>query len=316
MQTILDLGADVDSRFIVIACAGHSLAPERIANERGPIRAFLHQQPRGSRLGIESTGSYHELLADMAHAAGMQVFIINPRSLRRYAQGVGQRGKTDRVDAQVIARYVANEHAHLHAYVPPSKAERALTRLIKRRAKLVTLKQTLTQSMRGLPGVSQQLKRAQQDLQRLIAQVEALMQNHLQQLRAAHQAAQRIATIPGFGPLGSTCLGHALTRLPYANSDAVVAAIGLDPRPDDSGLRRGRRRLSKQGPSELRHLSYTCAMAATRTPRWKPYYLAQRAKGLSSTAAIVVLARKMLRVAFAVTKHNVPFDPAFVGATT
>lgn len=315
MQMTLNLGADVDSRFVVIACAAHSFAPQRIANERAALRAWLRGVPRGSRLGLESTGGYHELLADLAHAAGLVVFVLNPRDLRRYAQAIGQRGKTDRIDAEMIARYVAREHAELHAYVPPSKAQRALTRLVKRRAKLVTMKQMLTQSLRGVPGLTQDVKRVQRDLSQLIRQVEALMDRALQQLPAAHQAAQQIATVPGFGPLGSTCLGHTLTRLPYANSDAVVAATGFDPRPADSGRRHGRRRLSKHGPSELRHLLFACAMAATRTAFWQPYYLAQRAKGLSSTAAIVILARKMLRVAFAVTKHNLPFDPKLVGST-
>ena len=51
-------------------------------------------------------------------------------------------------------------------------------------------------------------------------------------------------------------------------------------------------------------------MAAAKTPLWRPYYQAQRAKGLSSTAAIIILSRKLVRVAFALHKHNQPFDPA------
>lgn len=115
MQTRLDLGGDVDSRYIVIACAAHTFAPQRIANERHAILAWLRGVPRGSRFGLESTGGYHELLADLAHAAGLQVFVLNPRNLRRYAQSIGQRGKTDRIDAEMIARYVAREHEELHA---------------------------------------------------------------------------------------------------------------------------------------------------------------------------------------------------------
>jgi len=313
MQTILDLGADVDSRYLVIACAVHSFATQSIDNERHAILAWLGSVPRGSRLGMESTGGYHELLADLAHAAGLQVFVLNAREVRRYAQGIGRRGKTDRVDAAVIARYVAREHAELHAYVPPSKAQRALARLIKRRAKLVVIKGTLTQSLRGLPGVCQELKQVMTRLERLIAQVEVLMQRALQQLPAARQAAQHIATIPGFGTLSSTCLGHSFTRLPYSNSDAVVAHTGFDPRPEDSGKKHGRRRLSKRGPAEQRRLLFNCARSAANTKLWRPYYEAQRAKGLSATAATVILARKMVRVAFAVYKHNQPFDPARIG---
>lgn len=309
MQTLLNLGADVDSRSFVIAEAGHAVAPHRITNEHRAILAWLRSVPPGSRLGLESTGAYHELLADLAHRAGLQVFVLNARDVRRYAQGVGCRGKTDRVDAAVIARYVAREHAELHAYAPPSKEQRALSRLMKRRAKLVVIKGALTQSLRGLPGVRQELKHVTAQLDRLISQVERLMQRALQQLPAARQAAQQIATIPGYGPLGSTCLGYTFSRIPYANSDAVIAHTGFDPRPADSGQKHGRRRLSKRGPSETRRVLFNCAMSASKTKLWRPYYQAQRAKGLSSTAAIVILARKMLRVAFAVYKHDQPFDP-------
>ena len=309
MQTILDLGVDVDSRYLVIAYADCSLAVQRIANERSAIVAWLREVPHGSRLGVEATGDYHELLADLAHAAGLQVFVLNGRDLRRYAQGVGRRGKTDRIDAELMARHVAHEHTELHAYRPPSKEQRALMRLIKRRAKLVTIKGALNQSLRGLPGLRQELKQVNARLERLISQVEALMQRALQQLPAAQQAAQQIATIPGFGRLGSTCLGATFTRIPFASSDAAIAHTGFDPRPADSGKKHGRRRLSKRGPSEQRRLLFNCAMSAAKTKLWHPYYQAQRAKGLSSTAAIVIVARKMVRVAFALYKHSQAFDP-------
>jgi transposase len=139
------------------------------------------------------------------------------------------------------------------------------------------------------------------------------MQGALQQMPAAREAAEHIETIPGFGALTSSCLGQRFTRLPYATSDAVVAATGLDTRPDDSGQRHGRRRLSKCGPAEERRLLFNCARSASQTAFWRPYYEAQLAKGLSSTAATVALARKMLRVAFAVYKHRQPFNPLLVG---
>ena len=136
MQTILNMGADVDSRFIVVACAAGSFAPQRLSNDRQGIRSWLRSVPRGSRLGIESTGSYHELLADLAHAAGLQVFVLNPRILRRYAQSVGQRHDRShrRRDDRPLRR---PQHAELHAYVPPTKEQRALARLINRRGTLV-----------------------------------------------------------------------------------------------------------------------------------------------------------------------------------
>jgi transposase len=315
MQSLLGLGADVDSRGIWLACAADSFRPHRIDNERKAILAWLQTVPRGSRLAMESTGGYHELLAELAHAAGLQVYVINPRDLRRYAEGVGRRGKTDRLDAQVIARYISREHSDLHAYVPPTKAQRELAQLIRRRAKLVEVKGSIAQSLRGVAAIQHKTRDVLADIDGLIDELERLMREALNETPCARQAAEHIATIPGFGELSSTCLAHSFTRLPYSNSDAVVASMGLDPRPEDSGQKRGRRRLSKRGPSEQRRLTFNCARSAARTKLWRPYYEAQLAKGLSATAATVILARKMVRVAFALYKRREPFNPALIGAS-
>lgn len=313
MQSILDLGADVDSRYVWVACAGASFATVRIDNERRAILAWLRTLPRGSRLGVESTGTYHEMLAELACKAGLQVFVINGRDLRRYGQGVGRRGKTDRISAELIARYVAHEHDELHPYVPPSAQQRALNRLLNRRATVVVNKGALAQSLHGLAGIRGELKQLMSAFDRLIARIDVLNEQALHKLPAARKAAPHIASVPGYGALASTYLAYNFTRHPFSSGDSVVAFSGLDPRADDSGQKRGRRRLSKRGPSEERRILFNCARSAARTKVWQPYYAAQRAKGLSATEATVILARKMLRVAFALYKHDCFFDPARLG---
>ena len=67
---------------------------------------------------MEATGCYHELLATLAQRLGLVVYVLNPKDVFHYAKGTGQRGKTDRVDAALIARYVAKEHTELHAWRP------------------------------------------------------------------------------------------------------------------------------------------------------------------------------------------------------
>ena len=88
----------------------------------------------------------------------------------------------------------------------------------------------------------------------------------------------------------------------------MVAFTGLDPRPNDSGKKMGQRRLSKRGWPEIRRLLFAAAMSAARTKTWSGLYEAQRKKGLSTTAALIVLARKLLRVAFALFKQKSCFD--------
>jgi len=84
------------------------------------------------------------------------------------------------------------------------------------------------------------------------------------------------------------------------NADAFVAFTGLDPRPDDSGQHHGKRRLSKRGPPELRRRLYLAALSAIKTKVWRSLYEHYRAKGLSSTAALVILARRIARTAWSI----------------
>jgi transposase len=177
MQTILNLGADVDSQYIMVACAAGSFKSHRIANERKAIRAWLRTVPKASRLGMESTGIYHEALADLACQAGL-LFIINARDLRRYGQGIGRRGKTDRIDAEVIARYVAREHEELHAYVVPSKEQRLLAQLMRRRAKLIKTKDSVRQSFRGVPALKADTRQLIDHIDRVIRGLELLIKTH------------------------------------------------------------------------------------------------------------------------------------------
>ncbi|PKL93630.1 MAG: IS110 family transposase, partial [Gemmatimonadetes bacterium HGW-Gemmatimonadetes-1] len=127
----------------MVACAAGHFAPRTVANQSSALRAWLATLPPGSRIGLESTGRYHELVADLAHKLGFTVYVLNPKDTRYYARSLGRRGKTDRVDAEVLARYVAKEHGDLRAYVPASPAQRDIDRLLRRRASIVSLRGSL-----------------------------------------------------------------------------------------------------------------------------------------------------------------------------
>jgi transposase len=305
----LDIGVDVAKDEVVVACAAGSFATLALANQRAALQGWLKGLPAGSRIGMEATGTYFETLADLAHAQGLQVFVLNPKDVKHYAKGIGRRGKTDRVDAGVIARFIAHEHAHLHPYVTPSRQQRTLDRLLKRRARLVTIGAAVKQSLAGLSGVRREMDAIIARIEALIDKIDALTRDLLHKLPAQWRTFEHLQSIVGIGPLAGAYLTNTFARLPFANVNAFIAHTGLDPRPDDSGKKVGRRRLSKRGPAELRRLLFNCAMSAAKSRLWKPFYAQQRAKGLSSTAAIIVLARKLARIAFAVFKQQTTFDP-------
>ena len=78
----------------------------------------------------------------------------------------------------------------------------------------------------------------------------------------------------------------------------------------DSGKQRGRRKLTKKGDPEVRRLLHNAAMAASRQPAWNATYQRYRARGLKTTQALVILARKLARIAFSLMKNRAEYRPA------
>ncbi len=308
-QRPLNIGIDVAKDEIVVACAEQSFTTHKIANTRSALLAWLKRLPAGSRIAMESTSTYHELLAELAHKLGFTVYVLNPKDVRHYARGIGQRGKTDRVDAQLIARLVAKEHAALHPFVPPTREQRQLDRLLKRRTKLTRIRGALKQSLKDLSGFASELKSLVARLDALIRRIDAKIRALIEASPQSQEACARLQRIPGIGPVVGSGVLNSLQRVPFASADAFVAFCGWDPRPDDSGRKSGRRRLSKRGSSQLRYLLYNAAMAASRTKAWRPFYERALAKGLSRTEGLVVLARQLARTAWSIYTHTTMFDP-------
>lgn len=305
------IGIDVAKQELVIA-QSDSPTTLSIANERSAIDQWLGSLPEASVIALEATGGYHELILGMAFARGHPCYLLNPRDVKHYARGIGQRSKTDQLDARLIARYVAREHAHLHLWQPMSAQAAQLHQLLGRRNKLVQAKTALRASLQGLQALQGDVATTLHSLQDLVDKMDRLIAQAVSQLPQGQQHSQRLQQVPGIGLLNAAMLTNLFLRVPFAKSDAVVAFAGLDPRANDSGLKRGKRRLSKRGPAELRRLLYNAAMAARKSPLWRPFYERQLAKGLPTTACLVVLARKLLRVAFSLFKHQTDFDPKLI----
>jgi len=279
-----------------------------VANQLPELVRWLREIPVDSIVAMEATGAYHKLLASLAHAAGMQVFILNPQALKHYAIGIGRRAKTDPVDARLIARYAKHEKAKLIRWHPPMPECDRLSQLLQRRDRLVSAQKMLAQSLSGMPALKAQRRSITASLKRMIVNLELLMRVELERVPALAQLHRRLCTIVGVGFVTAAQLVACLTRLRFARVDSFIAYTGLDPKPDDSGEHRGRRILSKHGPRLLRQLLYTAGMAAAHSKLFKPTYLALLARGLQTTEAIVILARKIARIAFALYRSQEVFD--------
>ena len=301
-------GVDVAKANLVIALY-EAAGTMTVNNTVDGVADWLASLPHGSLIAMEATGSYHKLLAAMAHAAGMRVFVLNPRALLHYAQGIGLRGKTDALDAHLIARYAMHEHTQLIAWQPPAAELDRLSQLLQRRDRLAHARQSLGQSLSGMASLKAQRQTLLATLKHMIENLELLMRAELAHRPVLAQLHRRLSSIVGIGFVTACQLVACLTRFHFTRVDSFIAYTGLDPRPDDSGQRHGQRVLSKKGPRLLRQLLYTAGMAAAHSKLFKPLYLALLARGLKTTQAIVILARKLARIAYALFQSGATFDP-------
>jgi transposase len=302
-------GVDVAKREVVIGVHGQT-GVRPIANELKAIDTWLQTLPRGSIVAMESTGIYHRVLAQRAKAAGMKVFVLNARDVYFYAKALGMRGKTDRVDAGLIARYAAEHHTKLHPWQPGESAHQQIDALLSRRATLVTKRESVRQAFKGDRDLATELQQLDRAFEHVLAAIDAKVDRLIAADSQLTLGRKRIASVTGYGPQGSALLAVLLARIPFGSADALIAYTGLDPRPNDSGTKRGKRRLTKRGPAHLRRQIYLSGFAASHSKALKPLYEALRAKGFATTEAFVILGRKLLRAAFAVWKSGQKWEPA------
>lgn len=310
MQELL-VGVDVSKDMLDIACIPEQ-APLRIGNDRREVLRWLKGLPAGSRIAMESTGIYHQLLAELARGAGMRVYVLNPKRIWHAARGDGRRGKTDRIDAQVIVKFLRDHLEQLHEWTPGTAVQREMATLERRRHCIEQHCTALRMTLQGLSELGpqvQQLLDSARDLRRAIDLRIGLLAELDENIA---RASQLLREIPAVGPVGATSLAALFARVPFKSSDAVVAYVGLDVRVHDSGHSRGKRRLTKWGPAHLRRLVWLLGFAGAHTKIYKAYYSALKARGLSFTEASLIMGRRILRIAWAVWRSGKRFDASLL----
>ena len=302
LVTQITLGIDVAKDELVIADWDTGVV-NTIINEPSEVQRWLKSLPGLVRMALEPTSYYHLVLADQAQAAGHSVYLVNPRQLSHYREAVGERHKSDPQDALLLARYLAHEASRLRLYEPQSATARELWTLLNRRATAIQSLKQVQQSFRGTRlSIKALVSEYQKVLKRIDRRMEALIEKSGWQ-----QAYQHCLSIPGIGPVNAAALVTAFHRGAFSSQDAFVAYLGMDVRIRESGTYKGKRKLTKKGPSEIRRLLYCAAMAGRSYKPFAQYHQRQIEKGLPKVAANCILARKLARLAFTLMSRQENF---------
>jgi transposase len=267
---------------------------------------------------MEATGNYHTKLATLLHADNIAVAVVNPYQIRKYAQLRLARHKTDKADAKLIANFASDCHEHLTRWEPESPAIQRLRQLRMLRAKLKeteTMYKNQRHALEQLPApmqwqevlatVAKLLKEHQAHLVKIEKQMQACLDETLE---ATYKHLTSIKGIGNETALMLITLTGNFTR--FTNAKVFADFIGIAPTHKQSGTSvKGKGGISKIGDALARKVLYMGAKSAARyNPACKAFYARLRASGKCYRHAIVAVANKLLKQAFAVVRLKQPFQ--------
>lgn len=241
----------------------------------------------------EATGGYERALVRALHQAGIAVSVINPRQVRDFARACGRLAKTDAIDASVLRAY--GEKLRPAPVAPPVEGAAEFAELVRARQDLVAL---LTDEINRreharLPAlVKLSLARTKQ-VEKQLAQLDALLDAHVAARAALTAKAQRLQQVAGVGRVSALTVLALLPELGRVRDAQASALVGVAPLNHDSGQFRGQRHIHG-GRAALRRVLYMAALAATRhNPILKAFYLRLREKGKPAKVALTAVMRKL-----------------------
>lgn len=117
-----------------------------------------------------------------------------------------------------------------------------------------------------------------------------------------------LLTVPGIGPKTASELAISIDIEDFPSHDRLASYCGLAPRNRQSGTSISSVTASRQGNKRLKNLLIFSCNCLTRTEgRWGDYYTRCRERGMSHGKALKALARKRLKVIYAVMRDRVPY---------
>lgn len=293
MKTIHYLGIDVSKNSLQIA--GPNLLATTCSNHPKAVKAWLQSLPPHAHLVLEASGGYEHLLVSLAHEAMVPVSVVNPARVRAFAQALGQRAKTDPIDAAVIAKFAVKIAPKPTLPASPLlqrvvELVRARTVLVKERTTAINLLEHVRDArLRRL--YRRRLRQTHAD----IARIEAHIQQEITSCPELAKRYQRLLEVHGIGAVTASTLLAELPELGAINRKQVAALCGLAPFAKDSGQQRGLR-FVQGGRAQLRRALYMATLSAIRK-KASPlaiFYLRLRQAGKPGKVALIACARKLL----------------------
>lgn len=256
---------------------------------------------------VEATGGYEALVVAELYAVPLPIARVNPGRVREFAKSLGQRAKTDQLDAQILVQFAATLHPP--AVQLPSADAQHLAALVARRRQLLEM-HTAEQNRLGT-ATSHVRDHVQKHLTWLETEIKALereIQDQINHHPDWQAKTETLRTTPGVGRVTAFTLVAGLPELGQLNRKQIAALVGIAPMNRDSGRKRGKRFI-QGGRAEIRSVLYMATLTATRVnPQIKTFYERLVKAGKEKKVALTACMRKLLTILNAMLKHSKPWQ--------
>lgn len=258
---------------------------------------------------LEATGGYERPLVAELLGTGFNVVVANPRQVRDFARGVGQLAKTDRIDAQILAKFACMVQPRPRQQ--PSQQTATLAEMVTRRRQLNGL---LTMESNRLPmarnaKVRRSIQKVVEVLEHQIGALDTLIRDNIESDDGLRRMDEIVQSVKGVGPGTSAMLLSHLPELGQLNRQQIAALAGLAPWDVRSGKWAGQSRIWG-GRKEVRNMLYMAALTAIRcNPAIRTFYLRLGSQGKQFKVAITACMRKMLVILNTLVRNNCLWSP-------
>jgi len=245
-------------------------------------------------VAMEATGGYEKLAMTLLWAEGMAVALLNPRSVRQFAQGMGLLEKTDRIDAGVIAWFAQVKHV---SPTPPASTEQTRLQAMVTRLRQLTELQAAQRNQRRLVQEESVLEGFAQLLAAVQGQIRGL-EKAIAELIAADALWEKLddsfRSIKGVADRTVARLLAEMPEIGTLSNKAVSKLAGLAPLARDSGKSEGKRSVHG-GRNHVRTILYVVAGVVRRYDAdFAGFHQRLLAAGKPKKVIRVALAHKLL----------------------
>jgi transposase len=258
---------------------------------------------------MEATGGLERKLAAELTEAGYWVSVINPRQARDFAKALGKLAKTDKVDAELLARLAALLKPQARPL--PDAQQLRLKDLVARRRQLIQMRtQELNRSQQAtLKEVSKSIKHHLSMLDREIIKIEKQIAELIDSNSDWKKKAEIMDSVKGIGIDTARALVAEIPEIGTLTKGQITSLAGLAPHAFESGQFKGKSKIWG-GRAPVRCTLYMGTMAATRSnPVIKAFYQHLLAKGKLPMVALTACMRKMLTILNAMVRDGVSWNP-------